>query len=66
MPNRCYVIGTIAVDFERGILSHRLNEYPFTPLGAVAQELIVAGGLEPILADAIATRHLDADVAAGR
>ena len=34
------------VDFGRSVVSVEGREYPFSPVGAVAQELIVAGGLE--------------------
>ena len=44
----------LRVDFQRGTLRHGDAEYRFTVLGDVAQQLIVAGGLEAIVAQRIA------------
>ena len=35
-------------DFRRSVATWRGREYPMTPLGPAAQELILAGGLEPL------------------
>jgi len=40
----------VRVDFERGILRTPESNFPFPPPGPVAQELVVAGGLEASIA----------------
>jgi homoaconitate hydratase len=51
---RSRLMGDIEIDYERGVV--RLTpasgdpvEFPFTPLSAVAQELVVAGGAEEVV-----------------
>jgi len=39
---------TLAVDIARSVISWRGREYPVSPLGPAAQELILAGGLEAL------------------
>ncbi|HHQ48094.1 MAG TPA: homoaconitase [Acidobacteria bacterium] len=39
---------TLVVDVARSVASWRGNEYPVSPLGPAAQELILAGGLEAL------------------
>jgi homoaconitate hydratase len=43
----------IAVDFKRGVVRYGTSEYGFVVLGDVAQQLIVEGGLEAIVAKRI-------------
>ncbi len=47
----------LRVDFERGTLQHGGAEYRFVVLGDVAQQLIVAGGLEAIVAQRIGKQN---------
>lgn len=43
-------VGTLRIDHERGVILYGSGEYPFAPLSPVAQELIVAGGAEALVA----------------
>jgi homoaconitate hydratase len=43
--------GLISIDFRRSVATWRDATYPLSPLGATAQELVLAGGLEAL------TRH---------
>ncbi len=43
--------GEIEIDFERGVLQAADRSFPFVPLSPTAQELVVAGGAEAVVAN---------------
>ncbi len=47
----------LEVDFRRGIVTWRCDEYRFPPLGAVPQSLVIAGGIERLVARKLALRN---------
>jgi homoaconitate hydratase len=45
---------SVSLDFAAGIATVGQQRFPFAPLGPTAQELIIAGGLEPLVAGQLA------------
>ena len=42
--------GVLSVDFARSVVTYACDEYRFPPLGAVPQSLVIAGGVENVVA----------------
>lgn len=48
---------SLVVDFERGVIQFRQQEFAFVVPGEVAQNLIVSGGLEAIIAKTLTAKR---------
>ena len=56
----------VCIDFTTGTLTYRGEPYRFPPLGAVPQSLVVAGGVENLVAQRISSNRQTATASSRR
>ena len=51
--------GDVLIDFRSGVITYRGDRFRFPPLGTVPQSLVIAGGVENLVAQRLGVAHRD-------